>query len=115
MKGGTREILEKNKYIISTDFLGESGLPMINVVQYPLGPLIQIRGLDIIINPCYYMVLEDTFYQLMEDVQWQQIMDVSLQKIGRKWLNEVRSGYGLYARLGTDSYLDMSNNPIIVP
>ena len=68
-RGGTREILEKNKYIIGTDFLGESGLPTIDVVQYPLGPLIQIRGLDIIINPCYYMVLEDTFYQLMEDVQ----------------------------------------------
>ena len=69
MKGDTREILEKNKYIIGTDFLGESGLLMIDVVQYPLGPLIRMRGLDIIINPHYYMILEDTFYQLMEDVR----------------------------------------------
>ena len=68
MKGGTREILEKNKYIIGTDFLGESGLPTIDVFQYPLGPLIQMRGLDIIVNPHYYMILEDAFYQLMEDV-----------------------------------------------
>ena len=57
MQTGKREILEKNKYIIGTDFLGESGLPTINVVQYPLGPLIQIRGLDMIVNPCYYMIL----------------------------------------------------------
>ena len=43
-------------------------------------------------------------------------MDVSPRKIGRKWLNEVRSGYRLYVRLGTDSYLDMSKylEPVMV-
>ena len=42
---------------------------MIDVVQYPLGLLIRMRGLDIIVNPRYYMILEDAFYQLIEDVR----------------------------------------------
>ena len=41
---------------------------MINVIYYLPGLL---SGLDIIINPWYYVILKGAFYELMENVQGQ--------------------------------------------
>lgn len=87
---------------------------MVNITDDLKCPLLWIGFGNVLLNPCYKMILEYTLDQLVEDVRCHEFMDVGTGEVMCKWLDVLNSQLA-YVQEKNETYSNINADAILIP
>jgi len=113
--GGTNAILSHRVSDRKMPWRSLLGLPPVDLIQDRVGFRLSVFTHKVLTHPINKMILEHTLDELVEEVWGYQFIDIRTRKMFGEWLIGRVSESPCCNHDGTETYLDIANDPVTFP